>query len=171
MTARDMFVIFFYATVAIGSIIMLVWLSRGPFFVPTRQKYVPRIIAMLDIKSGEKIVDLGSGDGRLLIAIAQAGGEAYGYEHNPILVWRSRHAARRLGLDGKIIISRSNFWKEDVSSYNAAVIYGIPYIMRRLEKKLQRELRPGARVVSYSFQFPTWEPVKSDRRVYLYRKE
>ena len=161
----------FYATVFVGGVVMLVWLYRGPFYVPTRRKHISRIIAMLSVKPGEKIVDLGSGDGRLLIALAEAGAIAYGFEHNPFLVWRSRFATRRLGLDGKVNVSRSNFWKEDVSSYNAAVIYGIPYIMERLEKKLRSELRPGARVVSYSFQFPTWKPEKSDRRVYLYRKE
>lgn len=133
---------------------MLIWLYRGPFFVPTRRKYVPRIIEMLDIKPGEKIVDLGSGDGRLLIAIAQAGGEAHGFEHNPLLVWRSRHNAKRSGFADKIFVYQGNFWSADISKYDAVVIYSIPYIMRRLEEKLRKELKPTARVVSYSFKFP-----------------
>ena len=87
----------FYATIFIGSIVMLVWLYRGPFYVPTRRKYVPRIIAMLDLKAGDKVVDLGSGDGRLVIALAEAGAEAHGFEHNPLLVMRSKKSIKKRG--------------------------------------------------------------------------
>ncbi|MDO8594201.1 MAG: methyltransferase domain-containing protein [bacterium] len=160
----------FYATVCIGSIIMLVWLARGPFYVPTRRKHVSRIIEMLELKPGEKAVDLGSGDGRLLIALAEAGAQAHGYEHNPLLVMRSKQLLRKHGLEGKVFVSMSNFWNLDVSSFDAVVIYGIPYIMERLQIKLQKELRPGARVVSYSFPFPSWEPAETHKRIYLYRK-
>lgn len=149
---------------------MLVWLSRGPFFVPTRRKYVPRIIQMLEVKVGEKIADLGSGDGRLLFAIAEAGAIAYGFEHNPLLVWRSRRNAQKRGLEGKVVVFQSNFWNADISAYDGIVIYGIPYIMERLEAKLRKELRSGARVVSYSFPFPNWAPDTSDKHVFLYRQ-
>ncbi len=162
--------IIFPATVLIGSIIMLVWLYRGPFYVPTRTKYVPRIIAMLDIKQGEKMVDLGSGDGRLLIAIAKAGAEAHGYEHNPLLVLKSKQNFKKEGVEGKAFVHMSNFWDVDTSQFDGIVVYGIPYIMTRLEEKLKRELRPGARVVSYSFPFPNWEPTKKEKAVYLYIK-
>ena len=160
----------FYIFVVIGSGLMLLWLYRGPFFVPTKRKHVPRIIEMLAIKAGEKIVDLGSGDGRLMIAIAEAGGEAHGYEHNPLLVMRSKKNFEKLGLSDRAFVYMSNFWDADVSQYDAVVIYGISYIMPRLERKLRAELRPGARVVSYSFPFPNWQHEKADRRVYLYRK-
>lgn len=160
----------FYVVVFAGSTLMLVWLSRGPFFVPTRRKHVPRIIEMLRIKAGEKVADLGSGDGRLLVAIAEAGGEAHGFEHNPFLVWRARQTLRKRGLEHRAFVYRKNFWDVDLSRYDAVVVYGIPYIMGRLERKLRAELRAGARVVSYSFRFPNWEPVKTDKRVYLYRQ-
>ena len=160
----------FYATIFIGSIIMLVWLYRGPFYVPTRRKYVPRIIAMLDLKAGDKVVDLGSGDGRLVIALAEAGAEAHGFEHNPLLVMRSKKSIKKRGLEGKAFIYMSNFWNTDVSSYDGIVVYGIPYIMQRLEEKLKKELKPGARVVSYSFPFPNWEPTAKEKAVYLYRQ-
>lgn len=156
------------ATVLLGSIVMLVWLYRGAFYVPTKRKYVPRIITMLDPKPGEKVVDLGSGDGRLLIALAEAGAEAHGYEHNPLLVARSRALCRKRGLEKKAFVHMENFWNADLSSFDGAIIYGIPYIMARLEKKLRAELHPGARVVSNAFKFPSWKPAAKDRGVYLY---
>ncbi len=158
----------FYTLVVAGSILMLVWLYRGPFFVPTKRKHVPKVIEMLGIKSGEKIVDLGSGDGRLMSAIAEAGGIAHGYEHNPLLVMRSKQNFKKLGIEDKTFVYRKNFWKANLSHFDAVVIYGISYIMPKLEKKLRAELRPGARVVSYSFTFPTWQPTRSDKGVYLY---
>ena len=148
----------FYATVFVGSIIMLVRLHRGPLFVPTERRYVPHIIHFLKLQKGERVVDLGSGDGRLLIALAQAGAEAHGFEHNPMLVWRARRNIKKAGLEGKAFAHHGNFWKQDASRFSAVVIYGIPYIMLRLEQKLQRELPPGARVVAHSFPFPTWQP-------------
>lgn len=162
--------IIFYATVFIGSAIILVWLARGSFFVPTRRKYVPRLIEMLEIKAGERVVDLGSGDGRLMAAIVAAGGVAYGYEHNPLFVWRSRWNFKKLGIADRAVVYPENFWSADLSRYDAVVIYGIPYIMARLEKKLRDELRPGARVVSYSFSFPNWAPIQKEKMVYLYRQ-
>lgn len=160
-----------YVFVVVASGIMLLWLYRGPFFVPTKRKHVPRIIGMLAVKQGEMIADLGSGDGRLMIAIVEAGGIAHGYEHNPLLVVRARKNFERLGIQDRATVYMENFWKADISKYDAIVIYGISYIMPRLERKLRVELRPGARVVSYSFPFPTWQHEKEDRRVYLYRQQ
>jgi len=160
----------FYAIVVVGSLIMLVWLARGPFYVPTKRNYVPHIVKFLAIKQGEKAVDLGSGNGRLLIALAQAGAEAHGFEHNPLLVWRSRYNIKKAGLHGKAFVHMNNFWDVDVSSFNCVVIYGIPYIMPKLEEKLRRELKSGARVVAHSFPFPSWKPVESHKRVYLYHQ-
>jgi len=159
-----------YAMVTVFSVIMLIWLARGPFYVPTKRSYVPHIINFLSLKPGEKAVDLGSGNGRLLIALAEAGAEAHGYEHNPLLVWRSRLNIVRAGLRGKAFVHMGNFWNEDVSKFDAVVIYGIPYIMPKLEEKLKRELRPGSRVVAHSFPFPNWEPVQRYKRVYLYKQ-
>lgn len=160
----------FYLTVFLGSGWILFWLSRGAFFVPMPRSGVARVIGLLALQKGEKAVDVGSGDGRLLLALAEAGAEARGFEHNIVLVWRSRRNIRRAGLSEKAFVHWSNFWKEDFSQFDAVTIYGIPYIMGRLEKKLRAELKSGARVVSYSFPFPHWEPVRKEKAVYLYEK-
>ena len=161
----------FYLFVFLGGILMLIRRYRGPIFVPTRRKHVPVIIELLAIKPGEKVVDLGSGDGRLMIAIVEAGGAAYGYEHSPLLAMRSKRNFKKAGVSDQAVVYTENFWKADLSEYNAVVIYGIPYIMTNLEKKLQKELKPGARVVSYSFPFPTWKPTEKNKQIFLYIKK
>ena len=160
----------FYLTVFFGSVWILFWLSRGAFFVPLPRDSLPRVIELLAVQPGEKAVDIGSGDGRLLIALAAAGAEAHGFEHNILLVWRSRRHIARAGLSERAFVHWSNFWHEDFSRFDAVTVYGIPYMMRRLEKKLRTELRSGARVVSYAFPFPNWQPAQSDGKVYLYRQ-
>lgn len=162
--------IVFPATVLLGSIIMLVSLHRGAFFVPTKRKYIPRILTLLNPKPGEKMVDLGSGDGRLLVALSETGVEAHGFEHNPLLVMRSKQLLKKHGLEKKAFVHMENFWNADLSSFDGVVIYGIPYIMGRLEKKLRAELRPGARVVSNAFQFPNWKLSAKEKGVYLYHR-
>ncbi len=161
----------FYAAVFAGSILMLFWLQRGPFFVPTKRSYIPHIISLLALRSGEKVADLGSGSGRVLIALAQSGAEAHGFEHNPLLVWYSRRSVRSAGLKEKAFTHRRNFWHQDLSSFDAVVVYGISYIMPRLERKLRAELRPGARVVSNAFPFPNWRPAATHKKLYLYRQD
>ncbi|KKU26965.1 MAG: hypothetical protein UX39_C0005G0003 [Candidatus Magasanikbacteria bacterium GW2011_GWA2_46_17] len=94
----------FPITALILGIIVLVSLKRGAVFVPTDTGAVLTLIEMLEIKSSDKAIDLGSGDGRVVVALALAGAEAHGYEHNPLLVWWSRHKIRRAGLSERAFI-------------------------------------------------------------------
>ena len=150
-------------------IIILIQLKRGPVFVPANPEAVLSMVKLLDVVPGEKAVDLGSGDGRIVIALARAGAEAHGYEHNIILVWWSRFKIRRAGLSGKAFIHRSNFWKTDFSRFTIFTVFGIPYIMAPLQEKLSREAAPGARAVSYTFKFPSLKLAGKDNGNYLYR--
>jgi len=146
-----------YIAVFVG-IIGLISLRRGAIFVPIRKLAIDRAIRLLEIKSGEMAVDLGSGDGRVVIALARAGAQAHGYEHNPLLVWWSRFKIRQAGLSGKAIIHMSNFWTADLSNFTVFTVFGIGYIMKSLEEKLLREAKSGSRIISYTFKFPTLKP-------------
>ncbi|MBI5152062.1 class I SAM-dependent methyltransferase, partial [Candidatus Peregrinibacteria bacterium] len=119
----------------------------------------------------EKVVDLGSGDGRVVIAFARKGIEAHGYEINPILVWLSRKNIKKAGLKKKAFIHTKNFWTNNFSKFDIVVIYGISHIMRMLERKLQKELKPGSRVICCIFPFRKWQCAKKDEGVYLYVKK
>ncbi|MBI4095211.1 MAG: class I SAM-dependent methyltransferase [Candidatus Liptonbacteria bacterium] len=158
------------------SLIFLYMLLRpivgGAIYFPTSQRNVGVIVSLARVKSGERAADLGSGDGRVVIALAQAGAqEVHGFEINPLLVLRSRAAVKHAGLSGNVFIHWKSFWRADLSSFQVVAVYGIPHIMKSLEKKLARELKPGARVASNVFRFPRWAPAASRDTVYLYVRQ
>lgn len=137
--------------------------------MPTKNESVQRIVVLAKVHKGQKAADLGSGDGRIVIELAKAGAEAHGYEINPLLVCWSRWKIYRTGLSGKAFIHWKDFWLENLSRYDVITIYGITYIMQKLEKKLQKELKKNARVVSYIFKFPNWTCFSSKQNIYIYR--
>ncbi len=137
-------------------------------FVPSAEDRVEIMLQLANVKPGEKAVDLGSGDGRVIIGLAKLGAKADGMEIDPELVKRARKNASEQGLDGKIKIINTNYWDEDLSGYDVITIYGITSIMDRLEQKLRKELKPGARVISNYFTFPNWQPVERQGEIYVY---
>lgn len=141
---------------------------RGAVFVPTSRAKVEVMMKLANIQPGVIAADVGSGDGRLVIAMARAGAIAHGYEINPLLVWWSRRRIRKVGLQDRAFIHRQDFWKVDFSQFSVVTVFGIGHIMRRLNKKLAAELKPGARVISYAFGFPNWTEIRRERGVYLY---
>ena len=143
----------------------------GAPFEPTSDKKVKKMIRLAKIKKGDKAVDLGSGDGRIVIALAKAGAEAHGYEINPFLVLLSKYKIKRAGLKGKAFIHWKNFWKISFRKYDVIMMFQFKTIMHRLEKKLKKELKPKSRVVSYYWKFPNWKPKKKIENIYLYKNE
>lgn len=140
-------------------------------FVPSAQDRLDTMIELSEVKTGQKSVDLGSGDGRVVIAMAKAGAEAHGYEVNPKLVAEAQKNITEEGLEGKAFIHEMNFWDGDLSDFDVISVYGITSIMDRLEKKCQSELKSGAKVVSNYFTFPDWQPAVVKEKVYLYKKD
>lgn len=147
----------------------VLWLVLiGAPYIPTKKAGLDRIMALCGEVSGRKALDIGSGDGRIVMALARAGAEAHGVEINPFLVWWSRARIRNAGLEGRAFIHRQNLWNFDCSGYDVVTLFGITHIMKRLEKKLRKELKPGARVVSIAFKFPTWEVADKNEVVYAF---
>ncbi|XP_048376453.1 ATP synthase subunit C lysine N-methyltransferase [Stegostoma tigrinum] len=127
-------------------------------FVPASPAQVETVLQMLKGRRG-KLVDIGSGDGRIVIAAAKQGFRAVGYELNPWLVWYSRYKAWQEGVHHSTRFYISDLWKVDFSEYSNVVIFGVPQMMKSLEEKLQRELTSNARVVACRFPFPSWMAV------------
>ncbi len=160
---------------ALGMIVYIIFFSvipmvRGAFYAPTNKEALETMVRLARVEQGEKAIDIGSGDGRIVIALAKAGAIAHGYEINPLLVWWSRFKIRRAGLGNRAFIFWGDFWHQKFGSFDIVTVYGITYIMKGLEKKLRRELKPGTRVISHGFQFPTWQCSEQSLRVYLYKQ-
>lgn len=150
--------------------VFLPFIFWGGIYVPIRKEKIQTVIELANIKPGERAVDLGSGDGRLLIALARAGAKTFGYEIGPILIKKSRENIKKAGLENDIAIYWENFWQVNLSEFDIVVVYGMRHVMPKLEKKLKRELKKGARVISNNFQFPNWPLKKEINKVYLYEK-
>ncbi|XP_073347610.1 ATP synthase subunit C lysine N-methyltransferase isoform X2 [Pagrus major] len=130
-------------------------------FVPATTAQVENVLRMLRARSGT-LVDIGSGDGRIVIAAAKHGFQASGFELNPWLVWYSRLKAWREGVHRSTSFHISDLWKVSFAQYSNVVIFGVPQMMEQLELKLATELPSTAKVVACRFPFPTWVPEHTD---------
>lgn len=155
------------------SVMSALWTSAyGAPWVPTKLRTVRRMLALAQVRPGETVYDLGSGDGRVLIVAAREfGARAVGVELDPVRAGWARLIVWGLGLRGKVTVRTGNFFTEDVRAADVVVCYLRTSTNRRLAEKLTEELRPGARVVSHAFPFPDWDLAGEDldHRVYLYR--
>ena len=153
--------------------IILAYFFVIPFFFgapyePSRGKALKNIIKFTNPKPGDKIAELGSGDGRICISLAKFGANVSGFEINPFLVWTSKRKIKKLGLQNKIKIYWKNFFKENLSKYNKIVMFQFNTITNRLSKKFKKELKPGSIIVSHWWKLPRWKIKKKIGKVYLY---
>ncbi len=144
--------------------------TRAPF-VPTSRAAIAAMIALAEIKPGEKAVDLGSGDGRLVRAAARAGARAEGWEINPFLVFWSRAICRIERLSGSTRFNLGSYISRDFKSADVIFLYVLPSEMKRLAEWLPGALKPGTRIIVNAFPFPGWTPDKIAGSVYRYRIE
>ena len=130
---------------------------RGAPWVPTSFKLVRRMLTLADVKPGEVVYDLGSGDGRLLVAAVRLHrAKAVGIEIDPLRYLWTQALITVLGLRGRITVLWGSFFDRDLSEADVVTLYLTEKTNARIVEKLRKELRPGTRVVSHSFTFPGW---------------
>jgi cyclopropane fatty-acyl-phospholipid synthase-like methyltransferase len=128
-------------------------------FVPTPRPIVRRMLSLADIKPGERLIDLGAGDGRIVTtAASEFGARALGVELHPERYAIIRNSAA--SLKPNLYARRQNFFQTDLSNADIVTMYLLPSVNEALRKKLERELPSGARVVSHDFSVPEWTPAK-----------
>lgn len=154
------------------------WLVGAPYDI-SRKTALKNIIKSTNPKSGDKIAELGSGDGRVCISLAKQNPkiQIHGFEINPFLVWISRRKIRKLSLQNQIKIHWRNFWKVDLSKYNKIIFFQFRSITKRLENKFNRELKSGTKIISHNWKLPNYKIEKqlgeqqlSQGIVYLYER-
>ncbi len=162
------FIFSFILLIPLMLFFILPWLFGAPY-EPTEEQKIKKIIKLAEISKKDKVADLGSGDGRIVIEMAKAGAkESHGFEINPILVWLSRRKIKKLGLEKKAFIHWKNFWKTSFKEYNVVVLFQFSTIMNKLKRKLKKELKKNSKIISYYWKFPKWKPVKTKENIYLY---
>jgi len=130
-------------------------------YVATPVEVARQMLVLAEVKPGEIVYDLGSGDGRLLIMAAQEfGANAVGVELREDLVKQALEKVSELHLDNKIKIVQENFFEVDVSPADVVTLYLTTSANTKVKPKLESELKPGARVVSHDYEIMGWKPLK-----------
>jgi SAM-dependent methyltransferase len=128
-------------------------------FDPTPQEVVARLLVLADVRKNDVVYDLGSGDGRLLIAAAKKyGARGVGFEIEPGLVKLARENARRAGVEKLVEFRQQDFLSADLSPASVVTLYLSYDGNLAVREQLNRQLKPGARVVSYMFDMGDWPP-------------
>ena len=128
-------------------------------YVPTPQAVVDKMLDMAQVKAGDVVIDLGSGDGRIMITAAQRhGARGFGVEIDPRLVQRSNEEARRLGIADRVKFLRQDLFNTDFREANVLTLYLLPDVNIALRRKILTELKPGTRVVSHDYDMRGWPP-------------
>lgn len=154
----------------------LLWILVPAFYglpsKPTKPDRIRKALKLVDLKPGEVLYDLGAGDGRvLLIAAKEFGAKAIGFEVGPVqclLVWLQIVMG---GLGERVQIKLQNFYNADLSGADVVFIYATSQELMKLAPHLEKQMKPGTRLVSISADFPEWEPSAFDEQNLIFSYE
>lgn len=141
--------------------------SDAPY-IPTKLDEVAGVLKTAGIGKGKIFYELGSGDGRVVFEAARLGAHAYGVEESWIRVWLSRLKATRNNIK-RAIFFHGNIFDRSYFPADVVYIYLLPIGIRKLEKKLQNELKKGSVVITQKYHFQTWKPFKRIGQFNFYR--
>ncbi|KAM9330990.1 adenine nucleotide translocase lysine N-methyltransferase-like [Gastrophryne carolinensis] len=137
------------------------WNLRVPY-LPSGRAQTANVLKLLKGRKGQ-LVDLGSGDGRLVFAAASLGFKCTGYELNPLLVYWAKAKALQRGISqDQATFLKKDFWSADLSLYNNVTVFLAPSVVNALKKKLSAELPDDARVIICRFPFSDWPATCSE---------
>ncbi|HLH42826.1 MAG TPA: hypothetical protein VKV74_07565 [Bryobacteraceae bacterium] len=151
----------------------------APYY-PTPAVIVDKMLQLGELKAGEKMFDLGSGDGRIVIAAARKyKAYATGVELDDSLARQSFERIRTLGLEGAARVIHGDLLDQDYSSADLITVYLLPVGNEKVTPLLEKQLKKGARVVAHDFEFAAWKAEKRldmddgegrNHHLYLYRR-
>lgn len=165
-----------YVLISAGFVLLVIlglWLLIPTFYglpwVPTRGKRIRKALQLADLQPGELLVDLGAGDGRVLLMAAQEfRSRALGIEIGPVQCLLGRLRIWFSGSQEKAQMRCADFYKADLSAADVVFVYATSSQTSRLRPLLERQLHPGTRVVSVAADFPDWQPKLVDREALLF---
>lgn len=140
--------------------------SRGAPYVPTLRLQTETALDMLDLKAGQTLIELGSGDGRVLLAAAKKGINVVRYELNPVLVFISWFVTWRYRRNVRIIWG--DFWQAEWPNADAIYTFLLEKYMKKLDKKIVQEYGRNVKLVSFAFKIPNRKVISEKSGLFLY---
>jgi SAM-dependent methyltransferase len=159
-------IIFFVVIFSVVFLLLAIPVTFGPPYVPTLKLNMNKALDLLDLQPGQTLLDLGSGDGRILIAAAQRGWNAVGIEVSPILVVISRIRTWKYRKQIKIIWG--NYFLTPWPDADGIFGFIIQYQMRRLDTRIEEWHTHPVKLASFAFKIPDKQSVKAEEAIYLY---
>jgi precorrin-6B methylase 2 len=143
-------------------------------YVPTPENVVEAMLKLGEVKKGDILYDLGSGDGRIVVTAAkQYGVKGTGIDINPERIQEANANAKQAGVTDKVRFLNQDLFEADIKDATVVTLYLLPAINLKLRPKLWKDLKPGTRIVSHSFDMGDWSPEKKievdGRYLYLWR--
>jgi tRNA G37 N-methylase Trm5 len=143
-------------------------------YVPSPNEVVETMLKLAGVKAGDTVIDLGCGDGRIVVMAAEKyGARGIGYDLNPERIKEANENAVRAHVESKVKFIEKNLFEADIKEASVVTLYLLPGVNEKLKPRLLSELKPGTRVVSHSFEMgEDWKPEKTvevnGRRVHLW---
>jgi len=130
-------------------------------YVPTTEKAVQEMLKLADVKKSDLVYDLGCGDGRIVIAAAKNyGARGVGIDISPDRIKEARENARKAGMEDLVRFEEKDLFQADIHEATVVTLFLLPTINLKLRPRLLKELKPGTRVVSNTFDMGDWKPDK-----------
>ena len=142
-------------------------------YVPTPYEVVDEMLRLANVKKGDVLYDLGSGDGRIPVTAAKKFGvRAVGIDIDPQRIKEATENAKKHGVGKLVTFKQEDLFKTDFKDATVVTLYLLPDLNVKLRPRLLNELKPGTRIVSHQFDMGTWQPEKkvelNGRVVYLW---
>jgi SAM-dependent methyltransferase len=135
--------------------------GKDVIWVPTPESLVERMLDMSGVTARDYVIDLGSGDGRTVIAAAKRGARALGIEYNADMVALAKRNAQKAGVGDRARFIQGDIFKTDFSEADVLTLYLLPSLNLKLRPTILG-MRPGTRVVSHAFSMDDWEPDQTE---------
>lgn len=163
-----MFHVIWYVAIGVFAIWALSAIIGVPF-LPTHKKQARRAMQLANVRPGTKVVDLGSGAGRIVLMAARLGAKAVGYELNPFLTAWSKVVIWCAGLTGQAEVYLKSIYQADVSDADVVFAFLFPKLMPKVEEGIIPKMKPGALFVSYAFPLPNKKALYINQGLFVYR--
>lgn len=132
-------------------------------YVPTPQEVVDRMLELAQVKKGDVVYDLGSGDGRIVVTAAKKYGvKAVGFEIDPQRIKESHENIKKAGVENLVEIRQQDIRTVDLSAANVLTMYLLPEVNLMIRPNIWKQMKPGSRIVSHDFDMAEWKPLKTE---------